>query len=158
MNLNLPKERVVKKDASIIKRFLALLIDILAINLFIISPFQKVFLKFFNQDASIMQNISLLESVSTTTLYITMFSVIVLALLYFALFEYKLSQTIGMMIMKIYVEGEISFWKAVIRNMFIIPFFPFYILWVVDPIHLFFRGKRFSEEMTKTRTVEIIKW
>ncbi|MGV8172279.1 MAG: hypothetical protein ACP5OA_06325, partial [Candidatus Woesearchaeota archaeon] len=50
-------------------------------------------------------------------------------------------------------ENNISLWKAVIRNCYILPFFPFYIFWIVEPMYLAFYKERFLEKITHTRTI-----
>jgi uncharacterized RDD family membrane protein YckC len=153
MDLNLPKERVYKRNASIIRRLLAFIVDLLVINLVIIWPFRSLLTKIFSP---LMQNPFLVESIPSQA-YVAIAIIAVIALLYFTLFEYSLNQTIGMSLLNLYAEGNITFFTTIIRNLFIIPFFPFYILWIVDPLHLIFTGERFTERITRTSTVEFTK-
>ncbi|MBU1201419.1 MAG: RDD family protein [Nanoarchaeota archaeon] len=154
MEFDFSKGKVLKQDASIFKRLFAFILDILIINIVIISPFQKVFLKLINPNSSILEMAQQLQGASS--LYSSIFFIVLLSLAYFTFFEFKLLQTPGMMIFKMKVDQELSFGKAILRNLFIIPIFPFYILWVIDPIHLLFRKRRFLEEITNTRTIEEI--
>jgi len=156
MDLNLPKARTLKRDASILKRLVAFILDLLIINIIIVSPFQKVFYKVIDQNLSIMETINQMQASLTTGVYSALFFIGILSLAYFTFFQLKIMQTPGMMILKIRVEGELTFLKALLRNLFILPFFPFYILWIVEPVHLLIRGRRFLEEITKTKTVEEI--
>lgn len=48
---------------------------------------------------------------------------------------------------------EITIPRALLRNCFILPFFPFYIFWVVEPLYLAFYKERFLEKITGTKTV-----
>ena len=152
MDFDFSKGKLLKRDASIFKRLLAFILDLLIINIVIISPFQKVFLKLITPQSSILKMAEQLQG--TSSLYSTMFFIVLLSLAYFTFFEFKLSQTPGMMLFKLKVDQELSFGKAVLRNLFIIPFFPFYIFWIIEPIHLLFKQRRFLEEMTNTRTIE----
>ncbi len=156
MDLNLPKARTVKKNAGFFKRLLALVLDLLILNFVIFSSFEKIFLKYIDTNLSTVELITYFQSAETSVLVTTIFFMALLSLFYFTLFELKIGQTLGMMILKIRVEGELSFWKCALRNIFVFPFFPFYILWIVDPIHLAIRGTRFTELITKTNTVEEI--
>ena len=50
--------------------------------------------------------------------------------------------------------GELTLWQCILRNIVVLPFFPFIILWVVEPIYLFTQGRRLLERLSKTRTVQ----
>lgn len=157
-NLKLPKMREIEVKASIWKRIFAFIIDLAIINLLIITPFEGQFKNmpsfdnFDEQYSFYVNNNNLLLHYSKVFLAIS-----VLALLYFAILEHKFGQTVGKMLMKIYVKPkEISFFKAILRNLFILPFFPFIILWIVDPILALTSkdGQRLEERFTQTMVVE----
>jgi uncharacterized RDD family membrane protein YckC len=81
------------------------------------------------------------------------------AILYFLLLEKKIGQTPGKMIFNISVageSGEVRLWQLAIRSIFLIPIFPFFLLWVVDPLFMFFTksSQRLSEILSRTKTVE----
>jgi AcrR family transcriptional regulator len=78
-----------------------------------------------------------------------------LALAYFMLFEYIFGQTIGMMIFNIQAEN-VTLWRAFVRNAYLLPVFPFPILWIIEPLHLLFLKTRFLERLSNTRTIERI--
>lgn len=70
-----------------------------------------------------------------------------------------MTQTIGKMLMKIYVVSDnanIKTWQLFTRNLVFIPIFPFVLLWVLDPLLMFFTktNQRLSEILSKTKTVE----
>lgn len=89
----------------------------------------------------------------------------VFVLLYHVFSEWTVGQTIGMMLFGITVAQTqkktaqkrtgMRFWQALVRNLFILPFFPFTILWVVEPMYYMFRGERLLEHWTETQTVEV---
>ena len=148
MGLNLPQQRCVKKDASFFKRFLALVIDILVINVVIVLPFAGLF-------QGLSYSFSEVDSVELSGLLITALVIIsLLSLLYFSLLQYFLGKTVGGHLMKISLEGKRGFWKCLVRNVFVIPFFPFYLLWVIEPLHLIFYNQRLLDKWTKIRMVE----
>ncbi len=143
--------------ASIVKRILAFIFDLLLIN-FIIRPFQSMILKILG-NPSWKEALSMVESnpEALGSLTTILFFISVLSLLYFAVMEWKFSQTLGHMLVGIYVQSEKKdpkLWQFIISNLFILPFFPFFILWFADPAYMFFYGKRFSERVAGLKTVQ----
>ena len=149
-------------SASLGKRTLALLFDILIINFIIFYPFSSVFQNFL-KNKSITEIIALSESALPTNVYIATFLVSVLALLYFSFFDYYLGLTPGKMIMRLKVvsidpfsnEELPTLWRSITRNSFIIPAFPFYIFWIVEPIYIGFYKESFLDTITLTRTIDV---
>lgn len=136
-------------NVSIWRRLLAFIFDILVINLVIAWPFQSALKNY------TFKNITI-HSIFPAEAYFIVFMIFILALLYFTFLEYYVGQTPGQMLMNIKSisnDGNMSFWKAFVRNIFILPFFPFYILWVLEPIYLVFYKQRFLEKITNTDTV-----
>jgi uncharacterized RDD family membrane protein YckC len=83
----------------------------------------------------------------------------ILIILYFLMLEIKMSQTIGKMLMKVYVVSdnkELKAWQLLARNLVFIPIFPFVLLWILDPLFMLFTktNQRLSEILGKTRVVE----
>ena len=159
--LNLPKERTFIGPALIWKRAIAFLIDITLINFVIFFPFRKLFQNIVPKDYSFSEAYRLLSTSANYTSYITSVSFVmsILMILYFLMMERKMSQTIGKMLMKIYVVNDnnnLKAWQLLIRNLVFIPLFPFVLLWVLDPLFMFFTktNQRLSEILSKTRVVE----
>lgn len=153
MDLNLPQQRTGNTDASIWRRAGALIIDLLIVNLVIISPFQKVFTKMIDPELSLTETMNQLQGTVNPILYWALIFIVMLTLTYFTIFQLKLKQTPGMMILKLKVKGKLTTWKTILRNLYLIPFFPFYILWIVEPLHLLLKGRRLLEEWTNTKTI-----
>ena len=70
-----------------------------------------------------------------------------------------MSQTIGKMLMKVYVVSDnkdLKRWQLLTRNLVFIPIFPFVLLWILDPLFMFFTktNQRLTEILSKTRVVE----
>lgn len=140
-----------KEEASFWKRTLAFLFDIMIINIIIAWPFQSIFMKYALTDISI-------DSIIPAKLYLTIIIIFLLALLYFTFLEYYIEQTPGQIMMNIKsisIDGKMTFWKALFRNIFILPFFPFYILWIIEPLYLAFYNQRLLEKWTGTKTINI---
>ena len=82
-----------------------------------------------------------------------------LTLSYFTILEWKLGQTLGKMILKINVKSEhktIKIWQAFVRNLFLIPVFPFIALWIIDPLFMLFtkNNQRLMEILSKSKVVQ----
>jgi uncharacterized RDD family membrane protein YckC len=136
-------------SATFWKRTLAFIFDLLLINLVVAWPFQSTLQQYALKEFSI-------DTILPAEIYFIVLMIFLLALLYFTFLEYYIGQTPGQMLMNmesISLDGNMTFWKALVRNVFILPFFPFYILWALDPIHLIFYKQRLLERWTGTNTV-----
>ena len=136
-------------SASFWKRTLAFIFDLLLINLIIAWPFQSTLQQYALKEFSV-------DKVLPAEAYFIVVMIFLLALLYFTFLEYYVGQTPGQMIMNmesIAIDGNMAFWKALLKNIFILPFFPFYILWALEPVHLIFYKQRLMERWTNTNTV-----
>ena len=127
--LNLPKERRFVGPASIWKRAIAFIIDLLIIEFIIALPFRGIFTRMIPA-GSLKETYSYLQSHPGVSTKMNMVMVVIglLALLYFAILEIKIQQTIGKMFMNIYVKSmtkRLTFWQCLVRNMFFILIFPF---------------------------------
>ncbi|HII17478.1 TPA: RDD family protein [Candidatus Woesearchaeota archaeon] len=162
-SLNLPQERIFAGPARLWKRGAAFVIDLLIIHFFIISPFEGILQRLAFADAGFREAYSMLSSspqsvalLSAISLFIGLF-----AMCYLVACEYVVGRTVGKMLLNIGVIAEerkqLTLWQAVVRNVFIMPVFPFVLLWVIDPLSMLFTqgGRRLSEVLTRTRTVEL---
>lgn len=161
VKLNLPKGRTIISFANPFKRIGAFIIDMLILNIIVISPFSSFFEKMIPEKDSI-STVYLLLSKNTGMINQTLFVLItitILMILYFTYLEYKFSQSIGKMIFKIHVESshskELTFYQCLLRNLYLLPIFPFILLWIIDPIMMLIKGRRLSEIFSKTKTVEV---
>jgi len=143
-------------QAPIFKRLFAFVIDVLIIDLVLLYPFSRVLSKVFSNKITAS---SLTELISGQ--FYLLFSITLIFLLYFILFEYRLGQTIGKMLVNLYsvsAEGKMTLWQAIGRNLFLIPVIPFVFLWVIDPLFIVWRSQSLSEFFTKTKTIEVQPW
>jgi len=157
--MSMPK-KTIDEVPSIFKRILAFVIDLLVVNLVLLYPFRGVFDRAMLK-GTFMETFSHISSNSGAVLglYVITIMAAMITVLYFVAFEYKLGQTIGKMLMNMKVISltkKLGFWQCVLRALFVIPFFPFYILWVLDPVFALFnkQQQRFMEWVSKTRTVQ----
>ncbi|MFC1647838.1 RDD family protein [Nanoarchaeota archaeon] len=147
--VQLPKSAY--KQAPIWKRASALIIDILVLNMVVFSPFRNFFIGFAEGlSFTELQSVFIPDNIYASLVFIS-----ILSLLYFALLQNYAQQTIGMMVMKLYVVPPTGFFRCIVRNLFILPFFPFNLLWIVEPLYLAFKGRRVLEQLTGTNTVEV---
>lgn len=138
------------------KRIAAFAIDILVLDLTILSPFQGVLMDALPSNFSI----SALDQVHVSgTLTATLIAMGLLAALYFALCESMLGQTVGKMLFRLRVAGVASppgFWRCLLRSVFLLPIFPFAMFWLIDPLYMFFTrsSQRLLERLSATATIE----
>lgn len=162
--LKLGKGKTFFSNASVLKRIIAFLIDILIINFIMLFPFKNIFDGIVPETESFSTTLELLSNNSEYSALITTVMVIIafLMIFYFMVLEKKLKQTPGKMIFNLYVEPQgkdLKYWQLFVRSMFLIPLFPFILLWVIDPIVMLFtkENHRLSEILSKTKVVEKYK-
>jgi len=160
--LNLPKEKTFIGPALIWKRIAAFFIDMAVINLVILFPFRSLFRDIMPKDYNFSEAYKILSSSADYTGFLTSVSLVmsILVLLYFWMLERKMGQTIGKMLMRIYVVSsnkDLKAWQLLARNLVFLPVFPFILLWIVDPLFMFFAktNQRLSEILSRTRVVEV---
>ena len=159
--LNLPKEKTFTGPALLWKRIAAFLIDISMLNLLVLFPFRRLFEDILPKNYSFSEAYRFLATSTDYEGFIksVSFTMSLLVILYFSLMESRMRQTIGKMLMKIYVVSdnkELKTWQAFARNIVFIPLFPFILLWILDPLFMFFTktNQRLSEILSRTRVVE----
>ncbi len=150
------KQKEVILPANLLKRAIAFLIDLAIVDIIIGFPFNSLIEKF-----SPKNPFDLIYSSNPAILKIG-FVMSIMAVLYFALLEYIVGQTIGKMIMNLYVESNIKekkFWQYLVRSAFMIPAIPFAFFWIIDLSYLAFTNgqTRFLEKISRTKTVMKVK-
>ena len=156
------QKKAVYGSASILKRIYAFVLDFFIIELIIIEPFTKLFIKLVGKNVSVQELIKQIQtnSVLMKNLTILLFAISMLAWAYFSFMEWKFNQTIGQMILGLKnkkKKKDISLWQTSLSNMFVIPFFPFTLLWIIDPLYMFYNGKqRLSEKIAMLKMVQKI--
>ncbi len=147
-----------KMNAGFFRRMMGFIADLLMLDLVVYSAFSGIINKYvasFSWEASIQNGLP-------HGLYLLILLMGVFSFVYFVLFEYALGRTPGMLLVGIKLdEGEgnkelgkeVSFWKCAVRNMFVIPAFPFTLFWIIEPIYLAIKKKRLLERLTETNTI-----
>lgn len=158
--LKIPKARIVEASANIWKRVVAFLADLLIINIVVIYPFKKHFrslipsTKYGEAINYVLANPSIANTMTTVAIMVS-----IIVVLYFSLSEFKTGTTLGKYFLKLKVKSlgkEVRFWQFFVSNLTFIPFLPFILLWVVDPLHMLVSEKkqRLMERIAKLETVE----
>ena len=163
LNLNLPSQRTMEIGASLWKRIGAFLLDLVILDFIVFYPFRNILTSLVPTMGSFSEVYVYLTTNPTASAQLN-FIILVIALLslaYFAILESKLGYTIGKYVFHIRVttiDASIprSFWRCIVRNLFLIPYFPFIMLWLVDPIYMALtkENQRLCEVITKTKVVE----
>jgi len=146
-------------QASVLKRIGAFIIDLFIINIIVLFPFRGIFESILPA-ASFSETFDFLrDSGDSMEINAIMFFVALLTILYFVLLERKIGQSPGKMVFGLYVQSQgkdLKYWQLFVRSMFLMPIFPFALLWIIDPIVMFFtkENQRLSEILSKTKVVE----
>jgi len=146
-------------NASYWRRLLAFIVDIILCDLFLFSVWDILLIKKIGADYSSLYNALINDSGLLVLFYLILGCMTILLLAYFTIFTILCRQTPGMMLFKIRVVSltdDLSVGQVFVRNLILIPFFPFSLLWIIDPIHLFFsgQGQRWTEKLSKTKIVQ----
>lgn len=152
------KLRVNEENAKLWKRALAYIIDAIIVNIIIIWPFQKTLDRLMDTSNTLSVYSYLKansEVVKNLFPEITILFIIIAALTiaYWATLEYITGQSIGKMIMKVYVKSDgnkLKLGGCIVRNISKISG----LLLIIDCIGLISNNQRFLERLTKTRVVE----
>jgi uncharacterized RDD family membrane protein YckC len=177
--LKLPEKRVFYGPAVLWKRVLAFVIDFLILDIFVLGFFEETVRKILGDSSdynviikTLQQNPEYMQALTIIFALIVM-----LTMAYFVLLQYTAGQTVGAILLNIYVvqtvvkesavkekENEKEFERAgflqcVMRNCFLIPVIPFVLFWVADPVYYFFakKNQRLTEYLSRTKVVEEFK-
>ena len=137
--------------APLWRRTCAYIIDMLIISVFILLPLSNLYPE--ETTASWKESISMMKQGITKTHIIVSLIMAIVTILYWALLEYKLSQTPGKMLMKIKVSSltsTLSFKQCFVRNITKISF-P---LLLLDTVYMAkSKSQRFFDRLAETEIV-----
>ncbi|MFH0978719.1 MAG: RDD family protein [Candidatus Woesearchaeota archaeon] len=154
----MPKNMMI--DASLAKRFLAFVVDLLVINTFFVYPFRNLI----NSAVPLtgfLETYNYISARPSVVLYSSLVIISILAFLYFFLLERMVGQTLGKLVFNLQIVApNQSLWRYCLRSLFIIPLFPFVLLWLADPVFLLFAKKhqRLTEYLSQTKVMENVSW
>ena len=163
INLNLPNQRTIEVNASIWKRVGAFLLYLLILDFVVFFPFKHILESLVPTMGSFTEIYTYLTTNpgASNQLNFIIVTLAILTLAYFAILEAKLGQTIGKYMFHIRVisidsNNKPTLWRCLVRNIFLIPYFPFIFLWLIDPIYMAMTkdNMRLCEILSKTKVVE----
>ena len=138
VDLNLPKKRTFSNQAPIWKRVASFVIDLLILQFIVLGPFAGTLQNkltsgdFQSNYEFLITNPEVINGLSGL-----FFAIFIFIFAYFVIFEFKLKQTPGKILLNLYLKpvdkDKITFLKVIVRNLAAIPVFPLSILWIVDP-------------------------
>jgi uncharacterized RDD family membrane protein YckC len=156
-----PQPSVAEVSASIWKRIGAFLIDMLIVYVIVVFSLGDKLLPPLEEAASFAETYAAVAKSSGISDGIS-FVFSTLFFMYYMMLERKFGQSLGKMVVNIYVvaaipdKKDISGMQNLGRSLFLIPFFPFMLLWFVDWVSIFFSkdSQRLSEILSKTKVIE----
>jgi uncharacterized RDD family membrane protein YckC len=156
-----PQPSIAEVSASVWKRLGAFLIDMAIVYGIVILSLGDKVLPPLEEAASFAETYrAMAESSGIADGVSFIFST--LFFMYYMMLERKFGQSVGKMAVNIYVvptmpdKKEMTGLQNLGRSAFLIPFFPFMLLWFVDWISIFFSkdNQRLSEMLSKTKVIE----
>jgi len=146
-----PRTAAIEAPAGFGRRAFALIFDILLLDLIITAPFTPLFTSMLAR----MDRTAWMSMTYTGAEMAAIAIVFLLAFAYFALFEYTIGQTPGMMLANIRARTQLTLWQAFVRNIFLLPAGPVIVLWIVEPIIVALKQPSLLERVSNTRTVMV---
>ncbi len=151
------KKKVFEKPALISSRILAFIIDLIIIDVIILSSFHEQLIFFSKISLNNIAN----NNPFILTAYVKLLPLFLLIITYFFLFEYLVQTTPGKFLLGIIVEDENgkepSMIKCLIKNILYFPSWLFIVWWLIDLYYLFKNKIRLTEKILRMKTVQIIK-
>lgn len=132
------------KTASLWKRVFAYIIDVLIVDVVVVYPFEKYFGKMNGFSFNISGN-----------LLVAVIVIAILTIFYWAILEYSMRQSIGKMVLGIYVSTakKFTFWQFLIRN---IPKISSLTI-ILDSLYMLMtkQHQRYFEKLSNTEVLEV---
>jgi uncharacterized RDD family membrane protein YckC len=147
-----------EKNAALWKRFFAYVIDIFIINFIVLFPFKSYYKEmgnFLNTENLISTGFLDQVKVVAPKFFLVSLLVAILTILYWALLEYYLKQSIGKMVLNIRIISTnkiLKFWQCFTRNISKCSL----LILIIDFIFVFFNknNQRLFERISNTKVVE----
>ncbi|MBI5391621.1 RDD family protein [Candidatus Woesearchaeota archaeon] len=137
-------QRVV--PAPLWKRIVSHFIDVALISFIILLPLDK--------SLKVSSTSFFQAPVINNSVFLLGIFAVLLSLAYWVILEYKLQQSVGKILMKLYVHGkQLPFSHILVRNLTK----PFSLLLLIDVLYMFFKGghQRLFETFSDTDVVEV---
>ena len=151
ISITLPGRMIYVVSASPWKRAFAFLIDFFIVDIFIFGAYSGIIDN--NYSFSSIFNNGFSANILLVAFFMLFFSYV-----YFFSLEYILGQTIGKYILGLYVVdngfNSISFGQALLRNIELLPVFPFYLFAFIDFFYFLAKSKRTLDFLSRTDVIE----
>ncbi len=162
LDLNLPKTRVLQVQGAFTRRSIAFFIDLIIIQLVIISPFREILRRIVPAGSFKESYLMLSAAGASNAIYAVSFFIALMIFIYFTFTEYIAGQSIGKKIMGLRVVSEtekLSLSQVILRNLAMLPFFPFIVLWLIDPGFMMFTKtqRRLSDILARTNVIQFVR-
>ncbi len=154
--VNVQKQKKWNIPAALWKRVIAYFIDVLLINIIIVYPFRNLLSIDENASFTEIYNHLLASPSAVYNLFLVSLSIMALMVLYWGIFEYRFSQSIGKMLMRISVisvnGNKLGFWQAMFRNLSKISS----LLLGIEVIYMLYKksSQRYLELVSGTEVIE----
>lgn len=150
------KKAAPTSDAGFIRRTLAFAVDIIILQFIVITPFSKL-LSGLSHDIRHLLSASIPGDAYAASIFISF-----MIFLYFTFTEFIAKKSIGKRLMGIEVVSEtddLRLSQVLLRNLAVLPLFPFILLWVADPLFMMFskEQKRLSDLLARTKVVQVTR-
>lgn len=146
--------------ASIFKRIIAFVIDILILDLIVLAPFDFLFQKMM-PTGSISQQISYIQNNPglLNSFYPIMIFMSIIIVFYFTYLDYKIKQTPGKMLLGLYIIPEKknrTFWNYLLSNITFVVARLFIIVWIIDFFYMISspKNQRLTQKLNKILIVQ----
>ena len=139
-SLRLPKKRTIEINASIFKRLLAFIIDLLIVYFIVTITFSSTISQYIPESASLGEMVAEINRLTSdpsfqSLMYMMSLSFTLILIIYFVVLEWKLGQTLGKMLFNVHVKSErkkLTLLQMVIRNLSFIFLTFFQLLFLLD--------------------------
>ncbi len=145
--------KLIEVRASVLRRIGALLVDLAILDILVYLNLRAFFPSTFEATLRLVQRGGDMTAMTVGLLIATLYT-----LAYFVALEQGNGRTLGQQLLRIRVVApkDATFRHHLINNLFLIPFFPFTLLWFIDPLYMLYRGERFLEHLSGIRTVQVV--
>lgn len=158
--LDIPKQRTMQVPCSVWKRFFAFIIDLLILDIIIFNSLKNIILNIIPNNLPytelalfIENNPDILNKIMVIFIYLSLIIII-----YFTVLEFKFSQTVGKMLLGIFVKSSnkkpLTFTRVLLSNIIFIPIFPFVLFWLIEPLYILFTNRRIMEKISNIKVVQ----
>ncbi len=138
-----------KRFAPLWKRVVAYIIDIFVVSFLVVTPFSGFF------DADVESFADLFAFNFSSEVILVGVAIAILTLFYWTFLEWRYQQTVGKILLRIRVKGNITLWQAITRNVTKLST----LVLILDVLYMFYtkNHQRYFEKLSRTEVVDEIR-